>query len=118
MRELLIHQPLFIGFKVDNRLREKLESLSDSDRKYVSIEDSAFLQICGFGTDLYVGKLLKERLTTDKIDDIRRNVLSIIRKLGHEVRLPTNLQIVACNAVNGPGPGPGPGPGVGEAATA
>ena len=101
MRELLIHQPLFIGFKVDNRLRERLQSLSDSDRKYVSPEGSTFLQICGAGEDLYVGKLVDERLTTDKIDDIRRNVLSIMRKLGHEVRLPTNLQILACSSAKG-----------------
>ena len=104
MRELLIHQPIFIGFKVDNRLRERLQSLNDSDKKYVSAEGSTFLQICGFGEDLYVGKLLDERLTTDQVDDIRRNVLSIIRKLGHEVRLPTNLQILACSSVEGPRP--------------
>ena len=109
MRELLIHQPIFIGFKVDNRLRERLQSLNDSDRKYVSTEGSTFLQICGVGEDLYVGKLVDERLTTDQVDDIRRNVLSIIRKLGHEVRLPTHLQILACSSVEGRRLAPGGG---------
>ncbi len=101
MRELLIDQPIFIGFTMDNQLREKLASLDDANRKYVSAEGSTFLLICGVGEDLYVGKLVDGRLTTDRVEDIRLNVLSIIRKLGHAVRLPTNLQILACSSVDG-----------------
>ena len=101
MRELLIDQPIFIGFKIDRQLREKLSSLSDSDKKYVSSGGSAFLRICGVGEDLYVGKLVDDRLTTDRVEDIRRSVLSIIRKLGHEVHLPTNLQILVCSSQEG-----------------
>ncbi len=98
MRELLTHQPIFIGFKVDSRLRLQLEGLKDADRQYVSAEGSTFLHLCGLGEDLYVGKLVEDRLTTDRVEDIKRNVLSIIRKLGHEARLPTNLQILACSS--------------------
>jgi len=97
VRELLIDQPIFIGFKVDSQLRERLASLDDANRKYVSAEGSTFLRICGVGEDLYVGKLVDDRLTTDRVEDIRRNVLSIIRRIGHEVRLPTNLQILVCS---------------------
>jgi len=97
--ELLIHQPIFIGFKADRALRQVLESLSDSDRKYVSGEDSTFLRVCRVGEDVYVGKLIHESLTTDRVEDIRRNVLSILQKLGHSVRLPTHLRILACSAV-------------------
>jgi hypothetical protein len=101
VRELLIDQPIFIGFKVDSQLRERLASLDDANRKYVSSESSAFLRICGAGEDLYVGKLVNDRLTTDRVEDICRNVLSIIRKVGHEVRLPKNLQILVCSPVDG-----------------
>ena len=97
--ELLINQPIFIGFKADYRLRQQLESLSDSDKNYISAEDSSFLRICRVGEDIYVGKLIHESLTTDRVDDIRRNVLSIVRRLGPEVRLPSNLEILACSAV-------------------
>jgi hypothetical protein len=93
--ELLIHQPLFIGFKADRSLLQRLEGLSASDRQYVSTEDAAFLRICRVGEDTYVGKLC-DGLTTDRVEDIRRNVLSIIRKLGHEMRLPVHLKILAC----------------------
>ena len=53
MRELLIDQPLFIGFKIDRRLRELLESPDDSISKYVSEKDSAFLRVCRVGEDRY-----------------------------------------------------------------
>ena len=99
MLELLIDQPIFIGFKADNNLRNHLESLSDSDKKYFSREDSTFLRVFRVGEDIYVGKLVHESLTTDRVEDIRRNVLSILRKVGTEVRLPTNLKIFACSAV-------------------
>ena len=98
MLELLIHQPIFIGFKTDGRLRQQLESLSDPDKKYISAGDSTFLRICRVGEDIFVGKLIHEGLTTDHVDDIRRNVLSMMQKLGHEVRLPTNLKLVICGA--------------------
>jgi hypothetical protein len=96
--ELQMHQPIFIGFKVDNNLREHLESLSDIDKQYFSREDSTFLRICQVGEDIYVGKLVHESLTTDRVEDIRRNVLSIVRKIGSDVRLPSNLKILACSA--------------------
>ena len=96
--ELQIDQPIFIGFKVDNNLRTHLESLSDFDKQYFSREDSTFLRICQLGEDIYVGKLVHESLTTDRVEDIRRNVLSIVRKVGTDVRLPSNLKIVACSA--------------------
>jgi hypothetical protein len=98
LTELLIHQPIFIGFKADHSLRQHLESLSDIDKKYFSGEDSTFLRVFQVGEDIYVGKLIHESLTTDRVDDIRRNVLSIVRKVGSGVRLPMHLKIFACTA--------------------
>jgi hypothetical protein len=95
---LLGDHPIFIGFKADPALRQKLETLSSSDRQYVSAEESSFLRLCMLGDDVYVGKIVHEILTTDRVDDIRRNVVSIIRKLGSDVRLPPHLKIVACSA--------------------
>jgi hypothetical protein len=98
--ELLIDEPIFIGFKAGRALRQLLEGLGNSDKKYVSGEDSTFLRLCSIGEDLYVGKVIHEALATDRVDDIRRNILSILRKLGPAVPLPTTLRIFACRAVN------------------
>ena len=97
MLELLIHQPIFIGFKADNNVRQHLESLNVLDKQYFSPEDSTFLRVCRVGEDIYVGKLVHESLTTDRVEDIRRNVLSIMHKIGSEIRLPTHLKILACS---------------------
>ena len=96
MLELLIDEPIFIGFKVSRVLRHHLESLSNVEKAYISGNDSSFLRTCEVGEDLYVGKVVHEALSTDRVDDVRRNILSILRKLGPVVPLPTTLRIFSC----------------------
>lgn len=98
MLNLLIDQPIFIGFKATGGLRQMIESLAGADKKYVSSEDSTFLRTCRIGEDLYIGKLIHDPLTTDRVEDIRRNILSILQKIGPSIRLPTSLRILACRA--------------------
>lgn len=93
--ELSSEHPIFIGFKLDGSLRRQLEALSGPDRKYVSADDSTFLMLCSKGEDVYVGKIVEDGLTTDRVDDVRRNVLSIMRRLCPDVRLPNVLSIWA-----------------------
>lgn len=97
--DLQIGLPIFIGFKANADLVRRLETLSEANQPYFSREDSSFLRLCRVGDDVYVGKLIHETLTTDRVDDIRLNVLSILRRIGTEVRLPINLSIFACSAV-------------------
>ena len=72
--------------------------MNSSDRKYISDDDSTFLRLCRLGQDLYVGKLIHENLTTDRVEDIRRNIVSIVHRIGTELRVPVHLKILACNA--------------------
>lgn len=88
--------PIFIGFKLDGQLRRQLESIEGADRRYVSKEDSTFLTICTLGDDDYVGKIVQDRLSTDRVNDVRRNVLSILRRLCPESRLPEHMEILTC----------------------
>ena len=98
MLQLLGDHPIFIGFKADPALRQKLETLGPAHQQYFSSRDSSFLRLCRLGDDVYVGKLIHETLTTDRVEDIRSHVLSILRRLGSELRLPAHLKIVACSA--------------------
>ncbi|NIM01632.1 MAG: hypothetical protein GTN89_12520 [Acidobacteria bacterium] len=102
--ELSDRNKLFIGLKLDTGLRRQLEAVSGPDRKYVSGEDPAFLRIVSLGDDLYVGKVVEDRLTTDRVDDVRRNVVSILHRLCPDTRIPETLEIVACLAEPGHGP--------------
>ena len=92
----LSDRPIFIGYKMDGPLRRRLEAVPGSEKKYVSLDDSTFLRICRMGEDEYVGKVIHERLTTDRVDDVRRNVLSILQRLCPDVRFQSNLEILAC----------------------
>jgi hypothetical protein len=95
--ELNDRQPIFIGFKMDSTLRRTLLSLSGSDRKYISDSDPSFLMICRFGKQEYIGKVIEEGLTTDRIDDIRRNVLSILQRICPDMRFPQIMEVLACD---------------------
>jgi hypothetical protein len=54
------------------------------------------LTICRLGEDEFVGKVIDERLTTERVDDIRRNVLSILQRLCPETRFPAVMDILPC----------------------
>ena len=102
MLDLADQQPIFIGFKMSSSLRRELEALTGPDTKYVSRDDSTFLRICQVGDKHYVGKVIHERLTTDRVDDIRRNIFSILNRLCPETRLPQQLEILACSTEEKP----------------
>ncbi len=89
-------QPIFIGLKLDSALRRRLESLTGPDRRYIFEESREFLTICRLGEDDYVGKIVTDRLTTERVDDVRRNVLSILQRLCPETRFPQHLEILPC----------------------
>ncbi len=89
---------IFIGFKMDGTLRRTLQNLSGPDKRYVSTEDPSFLMICRLGEDDYVGKVVDDRLTTERVDDVQRNVRSILQRLCPDFRLPPRMEILACDA--------------------
>ena len=100
--DLTDRQPIFIGCKLDGPMRRQLETLSGPDRKYVSSEDSTFLRVCRLGEQDYIGKVIPERMSTERVDDVRRNVLSILARLFPETRLPVHLDILVCREESRP----------------
>lgn len=104
VRRLEDSQPIFVGFKLDTSLRRQVESLAGPDRKYIDADASTFLRLCLLGDDVYVGKLVEDRLTTDRVDDVRRNVLSIMQRLFPDTRMPQQLQMIVCGNEEGEPP--------------
>ncbi len=96
MLDLVTDQPIFIGFKLDTSFLRQLQALEGPDRKYVSNDDSTFLRICKLGDARYVGKMIHERLTTDRVEDIIRNITRILNRICPETRLPQKFEILAC----------------------
>ena len=100
--KLSSEQPIFIGFKLDGSLRRQLEALSGPERRYVSPDDATFLMMGKKDGNAYVGKLIEDGLTTDRVEDVKRNVLSIMRRLCPDVRLPNVLEILPIETPSGP----------------
>jgi hypothetical protein len=94
--ELSERHPIFVGTKMDSSLKRRIEALTGADRRYVSADDSTFLRICTLRGDEYIGKVLHEKLSTDRVDDVRRNVLSILQRLCPDTRFPNHLDILPC----------------------
>ncbi len=86
--------PIFVGLKLDSQMRRRMTMLTVAERRYVSSDDPTFLLLCRMGEDEYLGKLIPERMTTDRIDDVRRNVLSILQRLFPDTRFPAQLDII------------------------
>jgi len=107
----LDRRSLFIGMKTDGTMRRMLRGLSGSNQRYVSEDDPSFLMLCRLGEDEYVGKRVDEPLTTDRVDDVRRNVLSILSRVCPDIRLPEHLEILAWS---GDSPFSGSDPGLGN----
>ena len=94
--ELSERHSLFVGFKLDSSLGRQLDSLEGPNRQYVSRDNSTFLRLCTLGKDVFVGKVIEGTLSTDSVNDVRRNVLSILQRVCPEVRLPQNLSFWVC----------------------
>jgi hypothetical protein len=92
------HRPLFVGVKLDGTMRRTLRALGGADRRYVSDHDPSFLMFCRRGQDEYVGKRIDDVLTTDRVDDVRRNVLSILSRICPDIRFPQHLEILTWEA--------------------
>lgn len=72
---------LFAGVRIDGRMREQLDKCPPRDRVYFESEDGSFLTVLRGGNDTYLGKVLDPAVAARGIDDIRRNVWSILQRI-------------------------------------
>jgi hypothetical protein len=79
---------LFFGCKIDSKLREALHQAKPGDRRYFEDPDSEFLRICTMGeSEQWIGKIIKGGLNVTEVEDIQRNVVSILRRIASGVRI-------------------------------
>ncbi len=85
---------LFFGYKIDSKLREALANATPGDRHYFEDPDSDFLRICSVDEQRWIGKVIKCGLTTADVEDVQRNVISILRRVAPSMRHnPNNVKI-------------------------
>lgn len=77
---------LFFGCKIDSKLREALAQAKPGDRRYFEDPDAGFLRICEVGEEKWIGKVVDSGVNVTEVEDIQRNVLSILRRIAPDVR--------------------------------
>jgi hypothetical protein len=77
---------LFFGCKIDSKLREALAQAKPGDRRYFEDPESPFLRICTMEEDRWIGKVVDGGLSVTEVEDIQRNVVSILRRIAPGVR--------------------------------
>lgn len=83
---------LFFGTKIDSKLREGLALSKPGDKKYFDGSSDEFLRVMEIGDDKdkerWIGKVIKPGPAVTEVDDIQRNVLSILRRVAPNARIP------------------------------
>lgn len=85
---------LFIGMKIDSKLREALAQATPGDRHYFDDANSQFLRVLSMGEDQWIGKLLDGGVVPSEVEDIQRNVVSILNRIAPGARhSPSSMRI-------------------------
>ncbi len=81
---------LFFGTRIDSKLREGLALSKPGDKKYFDGSSEEFLRIIETAEEKWVGKVIRGGLAVTEVDDIQRNVLSILRRVAPNARIPAS----------------------------
>lgn len=85
---------LFFGTKIDSKLREGLALSKPGDKKYFDGSSDEFLRVIEIGDDKdkerWIGKIIKAGPAVTEVDDIQRNILSILRRVAPNARIPAS----------------------------
>jgi hypothetical protein len=85
---------LFFGTKVDSKLREGLALSKPGDKKYFDGSSEEFLRVLEIGDEKdkerWIGKVIKPGPAVTEVDDIQRNIISILRRVAPNARIPAS----------------------------
>lgn len=79
---------LFFGFKIDSKMREALAQATPGDRRFFDDPSSPYLRIISAlaGDQQWIGKLVDGGLSPTEVEDIQRNVVSILNRIAPGAR--------------------------------
>lgn len=84
--KLLKTERLFFGCKIDSKLREALAQAKSGDRRYFEDPNGEFLRVVAFEDERWIGKVMGGGVNVGDVEDIQRNVVSILRRIAPAVR--------------------------------
>ena len=98
---------LFFGFKIDSKLREALAQATPGDRHYFA-EDSPYLRVLNNNDEQWIGKIVDAGLAPSEVEDIQRNVISILNRIASGARHSPSLMRIFSIDENAPAITPSP----------
>ena len=81
---------LFFGTKIDSKLREGLALSKPGDKKYFDGSSDEFLRVVEVDEERWIGKVIKGGAAVTEVDDIQRNIVSILRRIAPNARVPAS----------------------------
>jgi hypothetical protein len=78
---------LFVGIKVSNKLQTGLDSPAPGTELYFKQDNKDYLQVIDLGEEKLIGRFLKNGFPADEIENVSRNVRSIVRLITRGQRL-------------------------------
>jgi len=81
---------LFFGTKIDSKLREALSQCKPGDKKYFDGSSEDFLRILEVTDEKWLGKVIQPGPAVTEVDDIQRNIISILRRVAPNARIPAS----------------------------
>ncbi len=82
-----IDKRLFAGIKISSRLKTELDSCAPGTERYFKEGNVEYLRIVSMGEEKLIGRELKDGFPVNEIDNVSRNVRSILRLItrGHNI---------------------------------
>jgi hypothetical protein len=72
---------LFVCLRIDNKIRDQLAHCPPRDRMYFDGSNPQYLSVLSSGVDSYIGKIVDPGSSAISMDDLKRNLLSILTKV-------------------------------------
>ena len=69
---------LFIGLRVDAAMKRQMDEGAAKGRPIFKPGDPAHLDTLSEGNDLYIGRIIEGGFSLEQLDDLRRNIRSIV----------------------------------------
>jgi hypothetical protein len=86
---------VFVGVRIDNKLRDALEHCPHRDRVFFDGSDPRYLKVVRAVEDSYVGKVVEGGVTANSMEDLKRNVLSILNRISSGRRSEDDVKVFA-----------------------
>jgi hypothetical protein len=90
-----LDRKLFAGVRIDNKLRDALEHCPPREKAFFDGSDPRYLTVLRAVEDSYVGKIVDAGLPAVQMDDLKRNILSLLNRLSTSRRSEDDVKVYA-----------------------